>query len=489
MTATFVAELLIDGKPVPAALGGTFPNINPYTEQEIGPTPEATVEDVEAAVAAARRAFDETKWSQDHAFRGRCITQLREALQRHAEELREILVDEVGCPIFMTRPPMLQLEVPLNYLENDAELARTFSFESYMADLERPYGVDRRLVIKEPWGVVGIITPYNYPIQQLCAKVGPALAAGNTVVLKPSPFTPWSACFVGKVAAEETDIPPGVLNVLTTTSAEVSEAIVAHPGVDMISFTGSTAVGRRIMETAAQSVKKLFLELGGKSASIVLDDADIENVVTQGVYRMSRHSGQGCANLTRMLLPRAHYESALEVAAAAAAEVPWGDPRDEKTHMGPQVGRPHQQRVLGYIEKGLAEGGRLIAGGGVPSDTTGFFVEATVIADVKPDDTIAQQEIFGPVLAVMPYDTEDEAIGIANNSIYGLSGAVWSSSTDRALRVARQVRTGTLDCNGASWWGIDTPFGGMKQSGLGRENGQTGFQEYLDTRVISHPAG
>ena len=243
------------------------------------------------------------------------------------------------------------------------------------------------------------------------------------------------------------------------------------------------------MAAAAQGVKKLFLELGGKSASIVLDDADISSVVTQGVFRMSRHSGQGCTNLTRMLLPREHYQAALEVAAAACAQVPWGDPRDETTHMGPQVARPHQQRVLGYIEKGLAEGGRLIAGGGVPSGSTGYFVEATVIADVKPGDAIAQEEIFGPVLAVIPYETEEEAIRIANDSIYGLSGAVWSASTERALRVARRVRTGTLDVNGASWWASDTPFGGMKQSGLGRENGVTGFEEYLDTRVISHPAG
>jgi aldehyde dehydrogenase (NAD+) len=488
VNTTFVAQLLIDGKLVPAALGGTFPNVDPYTTQQIGPTPEATVADVDAAVIAARRAFDETKWAEDHAFRGRCISQLREALQRHAEELRGILVAEVGCPIFMTRSPMIQLDVPLTYLEDAAELARSYAFESYMADLDRGVQVDRRLVIKEPWGVAGIITPYNYPIQQLCAKVGPALAAGNTVVLKPSPFTPWSACFVGRVAAEETEIPPGVLNVLTTTDAAVSEAMVAHPGVDMISFTGSTAVGRRIMATAADGVKKLFLELGGKSASIVLDDADIATVVSQGIFRMSRHSGQGCTNLTRMLLPREHYEAGLDVAAAACAQVPWGDPRDEKTHMGPQVARPHQQRVLGYIGKGLAEGGRLVAGGGVPEGTTGYFVEATVIADVKPGDTIAQEEIFGPVLAVIPYDTEEEAIRIANDSIYGLSGAVWSSSTERGLRVARRVRTGTLDVNGASWWATDTPFGGMKQSGLGRENGVTGFEEYLDSRVISHPA-
>ncbi|HVW33879.1 MAG TPA: aldehyde dehydrogenase family protein, partial [Acidimicrobiia bacterium] len=202
MTSSFVAELLIDGKTTAAAEGATFPNVNPYTEREIGPTPEATLADVEAAVGAARRAFDETKWAQDHQFRGRCITQLREALQRHSDELREILVSEVGCPVFMTRSPMIQLDVPLVYLEDAAELARSYAFESYMADLERPTGIDRRLILKEPWGVAGIITPYNYPIQQLCAKVGPALAAGNTVVLKPSPFTPWTACYVGKVAME-----------------------------------------------------------------------------------------------------------------------------------------------------------------------------------------------------------------------------------------------------------------------------------------------
>ena len=292
---------------------------------------------------------------------------------------------------------------------------------------------------------------------------------------------------MGRIAYEETDLPAGVLNIVTTSDAAVSEHMVAHPGVDMISFTGSTAVGRRIMAAAAQNIKKLFLELGGKSASIVLDDADIAAVVEAGVFRMSRHSGQGCVNLTRMLLPREHYEDALTVAAEACAKVPWGDPRIETTHMGPQVSKVNQERCLGYIRKGLEEGGRLIAGGGAP-DSTGYFVEATVIADVKPDDTIAQEEIFGPVLAVIPYDTEEEAIAIANNSIYGLSGAVWSSSTERALRVGRRVRTGTMDLNGASWWGIDTPFGGMKQSGLGRENGRYGFEEYLDTRVISHPA-
>jgi aldehyde dehydrogenase (NAD+) len=488
MTISYAPELLVDGRLRPAASGATFDNTDPYTEQVIGATPDAGLADVDSAVAAARRAFDETKWSEDHAFRARCLMQLSEALQRHTEELREILVAEVGCPIFMTRRPMVQLEVPLDELRLFADLASSYQFDYYMSNIDRQVQVDRRLVIKEPWGVAALITPYNYPIQQLVAKAGPALAAGNAVILKPSPWTPWSALFVGKVAAEETEIPPGVFNVITTSDNAVSEALVAHPGVDMIAFTGSTAVGRHIMAAASARLKKVLLELGGKSASIVLDDADVAGVVENGVFRMARHSGQGCTNLTRMLLPREHYEAGLEVAAAAAAKVPLGDPRLETTHMGPQIGKPHQARVMGYIEKGLAEGGRLIAGGGVPRNTTGYFVEATVIADVKPTDTIAQEEIFGPVLAVIPYDTEEDAIAIANDSIYGLSGAVWSASTDRALRVARRVRVGTLDTNGASWWAADTPFGGMKQSGLGRENGVAGLCEYLDTRVISHPA-
>jgi aldehyde dehydrogenase (NAD+) len=488
VTIAFAAEMLIDGKPVAARAGTTFPNIDPYTEAEIGTSPDAGLEDLNAAVEAARRAFDTTTWSEDHAFRSHCLRQLREAVMRHFDELREIVVAEGGCPIFMTRPPMLQLELPIDDLRLVADLADSYSYESYMADADRGTHVDRRLVMRQPWGVVGVIIPYNYPIQQFCAKVAPALAVGNTVVVKPSPLTPWSACFLGRVAAEETDIPPGVLNVITTSDATVSEALVAHPDVDMIAFTGSSAVGRRIMETGAAQVKKLFLELGGKSANIILEDADIPTVVRNGVFRVARHSGQGCSNLTRMLLPRPYYEEALEVAAAAAAEVPWGDPRDEKTHMGPQIARTHQQKVLGYIEKGIAEGGRLVAGGGVPAEAeTGFFVEPTVIADVGRKDTIAQEEIFGPVLAVMPYDTEDEAVEIANDSIYGLCGAVWSPDTERALRIAKRVRTGTLEINGASWWGVDTPFGGMKQSGLGREGGEYGFAEYLDLRVISHP--
>lgn len=486
MSDSFNPALLIDGRLVQARTGQTFANVDPYRETEIGQTPDAGIEDVEAAVGAAQRAFEQTSWSTDDAFRARCLEQLREAMQRHLEELREMLVAEVGCPIFMTKA--VQLEVPINDLTDWVVLAEGYSYERNLAPHPSMVPPNARLMIREPWGVVALITPYNYPIQQLCTKVGPALAAGNTVVLKPSPLTPWTASFVGKLVAEETDIPPGVVNVITTSDVAVSEALIAHPAVEMIHFTGSTAVGRRIMATAAERIKKVALELGGKSASIALEDADIEAVVRFNVPRTARHSGQGCTNLTRLLLPRSKYEFGLEVAAEVAPQIKWGDPRDPSTHMGPQISRTNQQRVLSYIDKALGEGGRLVSGGGIPAEAkTGYFVEATVIADVHPDATIAQEEIFGPVLAVIPYDTEDEAVAIANNSIYGLSGAVWSASDERAMAVARRVRTGTMDVNGATWFAPDAPFGGMKQSGLGREWGVSGFEEYLDIRMIGYP--
>ena len=486
MFEAFTPELLIDGRLVAARSGKTYDNVDPYRETVIGATPDAGFDDMEAAVAAAARAFATTPWSKDHAFRARCIEQLRAAMQRHVEEIREILVAEVGCPIFMTKA--VQLEMPVDELVDWAEFARTYSFERNMPPHPTMSPPSERLLIREPWGVVALITPYNYPIQQLCNKVGPALAAGNTAVLKPSPLTPWTSNFVGKLVAEETDIPPGVLNVITSSDPAVSEALIAHPAVEMIHFTGSTPVGKRIMASAAARLKKVALELGGKSASIALEDADVEAVVRFNVPRTARHSGQGCTNLTRLLLPRAKYEMGLEVAAEVGPQIVWGDPRNPSTHMGPQISEVNQQRVLQFIEKAQGEGGRLVTGGGVPEGAaTGYFVEATVIADVHPDATIAQEEIFGPVLAVIPYDTEEEAVAIANNSQFGLSGAVWSASDERALTVAKQIRTGTMDINGATWFARDTPFGGMKQSGIGREWGQMGFEEFLDVRVIGYP--
>ncbi|WP_029114885.1 aldehyde dehydrogenase family protein [Mycobacterium sp. URHB0044] len=487
MSDRFDPKMLIDGRLVDASTGSTYPNIDPYREIEIGLTPDASVEDADAAVLSAHHAFEGTSWSKDHAFRARCLEQLRDSMLRHRGELRDMLVAEVGCPIFMT--DAVQLNMPVDELVDWVELAQTYPFERNMAPHPAMLPPNERLLIREPWGVVALITPYNYPIQQLCYKLGPALAAGNTVVLKPSPLTPWTALFVAKLAVEETDIPPGVFNVITGAGPQSGEALIKHPLVRMIHFTGSTAVGKRIMATAAQGMKKVALELGGKSANIVLDDADVEDVVRFNVARMARHSGQGCTNLTRLLLPRGKYEFGLGVAAQVGPQITWGDPRDPATYMGPQISAANQQRVLRYIEKGLGEGGRLVTGGGVPqAAATGYFVEATVIADVHPDSTIAQEEIFGPVLAVIPYDTDDEAVTIANNSRYGLSGAVWSASDERALSIAKRVRTGTMDVNGATWFARDTPFGGMKESGLGREWGVAGFEEYLDVRVIGYPS-
>jgi aldehyde dehydrogenase (NAD+) len=482
---TWDASMVIDGRSVESAGGSTFANIDPYTERQLGVAQDGTVADVDAAVAAAQRAFTETSWARDHAFRARCLAQMRRAFLAHQEELREVLVAEVGCPIKMTKT--IQLEESIDAISIAVELARTYPFERYMSADRTTTPQSERLVIHEPFGVCALITPYNYPVHMFTNKVGSALAGGNTVVVKPSPLTPLTTYLLGKIANEETELPPGVLNVVTSASVEVAEHLVEHPLVQMIHFTGSTPVGKKIMTSAAKGVKKVGLELGGKSANIVLEDADIEAVTRFNVTRMSRFSGQGCSNLTRLLLPRSHYEEALEIAADQAQKIPWGDPRDPATHMGPQINRAGQERCLQYVETAVQEGGRIVAGGGVPaSATSGFFVEATVIADVDRKARLAQEEIFGPLLAVIPYATEQEAIDIANDSDFGLAGAVYSASTERAVGVARQVRAGMMEVNGASRNAPDTPFGGMKQSGLGRERGQAGMEDYLDVRVIAH---
>jgi aldehyde dehydrogenase (NAD+) len=308
-------------------------------------------------------------------------------------------------------------------------------------------------------------------------------------VLKPAPDTPWSATFIGRLAAEQTDLPPGVLNVVPSGDpAAVGEVLSGDPRVDMISFTGSTATGRRIMARGAETLKKVFLELGGKSANVVLDDANFESVVPSGSM-ICMHGGQGCAITTRMLLPRSHYDDAVDLLRAAFENVPYGDPNDPGVIMGPLVNARQRDRVLGYIEKGKAEGARLLVGGGRPAHLEkGYYVEPTLFVDVDPDSTIAQEEIFGPVLAVIRYEDDDDAVRIANNSTYGLSGAVTSKSLDRAMGVARRIRTGTVSVNGGLWFGPDAPFGGYKQSGNGREHGVAGFEEYLETKTLGLPA-
>jgi aldehyde dehydrogenase (NAD+) len=478
---------LIDGALVEASNRATFENVNPATEEVLGVCADGTKEDAEAAIAAARRAFDESDWSRDAALRRRCLEQLHAGLVEAKEQLRSIVVHEAGAPVTLT--PWMQIDAPLDMLPYWADLAERHPTEQRMDPVPfmgRPQG---RILRREPVGVVGAITPWNVPFYLNLAKLGPALAAGCTVALKPAPDTPWSATQIGRIAAERTDLPPGVLNIVASSDHRVGEVLTTDPRVDAVTFTGSTATGRRVMECAAATVKKVFLELGGKSANVILDDADFASVLP-GAAMTCVHGGQGCAITTRLLLPRSRYDEGLAIVKAAFEGWRYGDPTDPANLQGPQISRKQQERVLAYIEQGRREGARLLVGGGVPAHLPrGFYVEPTLFADVAPDATIAQEEIFGPVLCVIPFDDDDDAVRIANRSIYGLSGAVTSASEERALAVARRIRTGTIGVNGAQWFHADTPFGGYKQSGLGRENGVQGFEEYLETKVIAVPVG
>lgn len=481
-------RMLIGGELHEALSGKTFPNVDPATEEVLGSTADASGEDMDRAIAAARRAFDETSWSTDHAFRRRCLEQLQQAMEAHKEELRAVVVGEAGSPLAMTYA--VQVEEPIADLTYWADMAGSYSYERWLPEREVFGQRHRRLVAREAVGVVGAITPWNYPLYLNVAKVGPALAAGNTVVLKPAPDTPWSATLLGRIALEETDLPPGVLNVVTSSDHLVGEVLTGDPRVDMVTFTGSTATGRRIMANASATVKKVFLELGGKSANVVLDDADMASAIPMSAIGVCTHAGQGCAITTRLLLPRSRYEEGVELAAAGMGNVAVGDPWDPSVLQGPQVSARQKERVLGYIEKGRSEGARLVTGGGVPSGLDrGFYLEPTLFADVDPKATIAQEEIFGPVLVVIPFEDDEDAVRIANDSAYGLSGAVTSASEERALAVARRIRTGTISVNGGMWFAPDVPFGGYRQSGVGRENGVEGFEEYLEVKAMAFPAG
>jgi aldehyde dehydrogenase (NAD+) len=478
---------LIDGRLVEATGGRTFENINPATEAVIGVTADATRDDMDAAIAAARRAFDDTDWPTNAAFRKKCLTQLCEALQAAKEELRAIVVAEAGSPLMLTYA--VQSDTYIDAMPYWADLAERYVYEEPMANIEFMGQLQRRLLRREACGVVGAITAWNFPLYLNLCKLGPALAAGNTLVLKPAPDTPWCATVLGRLVAEKTDIPPGVVNVVAGADHRLGEMLATDPRVDGVTFTGSTATGRRVMECASRTVKKVFLELGGKSANVVLDDADLAAALS-GAATVCVHGGQGCALTTRLLLPRSRYEEGVALVKASFERFPYGNPMDPSNLQGPQISRRQQERVLSYIAKAKRDGARLVAGGGVPPHLPkGFYVEPTLFADVHPDSTLAQEEVFGPVLAVIPYDGDDHAVSIANNSIYGLSGAVTSASEERALAVARRIRTGTLGINGGQWFSIDTPFGGYRQSGVGRENGRLGFEEYLETKVMALPAG
>jgi aldehyde dehydrogenase (NAD+) len=480
-------RLFIDGEFRDARSGGVYDNVNPATEEVIGRVADAAAADMDDAIAAARRAFDETSWATDRALRKRCLVQLREGFEKEKENLRQQTVAEVGSPLQLTYA--VQGDSVIRDLAWVTDLIDRFEWERELPVHEFFGMKSRRVVWKEPVGVVGAITPWNFPLQVNLAKVGPALAAGNSVVLKPAPDTPWNASFIAKVVAEYTDIPPGVFNVVSSAdAATVGEVLTADPRVDLVTFTGSTAVGRRIMAAAAPTLKRVFLELGGKSANIVLDDADLAKVCGFAGMSVCTHAGQGCAMTTRLLLPRSRYEEGVALAKASFEAVKYGDPTDIQNSMGPLINARQRERVLGYIAKGTAEGARLVTGGKRPAHLPrGFYVEPTLFADVDNSMTIAQEEIFGPVLVAIPYEDDDDAARIANDSPYGLSGGIMSGSEERALALARRIRTGTLAVNGGLWFGPDAPFGGYKQSGVGREMGIEGFTEYLETKTIGLP--
>jgi aldehyde dehydrogenase (NAD+) len=383
-----------------------------------------------------------------------------------------------------------QLDGPLDgALRYPAKLIDDYPWVTQLADAPDMMGaVNHREIWKEPAGVVGAIVPWNFPFEVTANKLGQALATGNTVVLKPAPDTPWNATLIGRLVAERTDFPPGVLNVVTSSDHLVGEELTLSPQVDLISFTGSTAVGKRIMEKGAATMKRVFLELGGKSATIVLDDADFSTALLGGLG-VCFHAGQGCAIQTRMLLPRSRYEEGVEILKTLMASVPWGDPQRPDVMMGPLISEKQRTRVLGYIEKGVAEGATLALGGGRPADyPKGWYVEPTMFTDVDNSMTIAQEEIFGPVLAVIPYEDEDDAVRIANDSVYGLAGSVYTTDNEKALKIARRIRTGTYAVN---MYAFDpgAPFGGYKNSGIGRENGTEGIEAYCEPKSILLPFG
>src|ERR1700677_2732119 len=465
-------KIYINGAWVPSTGKGSLYVIDSATEEVFATIPEGTAEDVDKAVEAAAAAFP--GWAAtSREERGKLLTRIGEALGARTDEIAQVISHEVGMP--MTLSGSIQVGLPAGAFADAANAAENFEWEEETGT---------SLVVREPVGVVGAITPWNYPLYQVVLKVAPALAAGCTVVLKPSEVAPINAFILADVI-DEVGLPPGVFNLVSGVGPVVGEAIAAHPKVDMVSFTGSPRAGRRVMELAAEGVKRVSLELGGKSANILLDDADFATAVPAGLFGCYMNSGQTCSALTRMLVPRDRLGEVEEWAVGGTAGFAPGDPFEAGKLIGPLVSAVQRERVLGYIQKGIDEGAKLIVGGAERPEglDKGFFVQPTVFSEVTPDMTIAKEEIFGPVLVLMPYDTEEEAIEIANGTPYGLSGAVWSGDAARAERVARQLRTGQVDINGGNF-NPSAPFGGYKQSGFGRERGKFGLEEFVETKSM-----
>ena len=465
-------RIFIGGEWVEPEASATLEVVNSTTEEAMGTIAACTAADADRAVIAARDAFE--SWSQtSREERAGYLSAISAGLAERADEIAATISQELGMPLTLSK--IIQAGLPI---------AQFGAMPSLMEEVRWKEEIGNSRVLREPVGVLGAITPWNYPLNQIACKVAPALAAGCTVVLKPSEVVPLNAFILAEVI-EAAGLPAGVFNLVTGTGPVVGEAIAGHPGVDMFSFTGSTRAGRRVSELASATVKPVAMELGGKSPNVILDDADLERAVPDGVAKCFLNSGQTCSALTRMLVPRQQLREAEQLAVAAAEAFTPGDPFEDSTRLGPLVSDVQRQRVRGYVEKGEEEGAKLLTGGAAAPDglDRGFFVRPTVFSEVTPEMTIAREEIFGPVLVIQPYEGEDDAVRIANDSDYGLAGGVWSGDEERAIGVARRIRTGQIEINGGAFNPM-APFGGYGQSGHGRENGRYGLEELLQVKSL-----
>ena len=468
-------QVYINGKWVAPSSTDTIEVWDSTDESVMATIPSCTAKEVDLAAKAARAAFD--SWSAlDAQERGKYMSRIGDGLAARMDEIASAISRETGMTKFLSQ--MIQVGLPINSFKQAASIAENYSYSRE---------VGSSLVVREPIGVVGCITPWNYPLHQIAAKVAFAMAAGCTVVLKPSEIAPLDAFILAEII-DEIGLPAGVFNMITGTGPVVGEAMSAHADIDMMSFTGSTRAGRRVSQVSAETIKKVALELGGKSANIICADLDTETfakAVSSGVGKAFLNSGQTCSALTRMLVPKARLEEAEAILTAAGNAVVVGDPFEQTTHLGPLASAAQRDRVNGFIQKGIDEGAKVLVGGvGVPEGVSkGYYVKPTIFSNVTTSMTIAQEEIFGPVLSVIAYNDEEDAIRIANDTVYGLAGGVWAADKDHAIAIARRMRTGQVEVNGGGF-NANAPFGGYKQSGVGREYGDYGFEEFLEIKSM-----